>query len=115
MKTETIVYCVVSLVLGMLLLHMLKGVCGCKAVEGQGTPRIPRPLKIIEWETRMSSNHQPTFPETSRYISEDTSNDKWVKNAQKQYVSPAAAAGYRHGFEYGSDWGPSDASNDSHL
>ena len=34
MKTETIVMCVVALLLGMLLYHMLKGVCGCKSVEG---------------------------------------------------------------------------------
>jgi hypothetical protein len=26
--------CVVALLLGMLLYHMLKGVCGCKSVEG---------------------------------------------------------------------------------
>lgn len=35
MKTETIVMCVVLFLLGMLLFHMLKGVCGCKVVEGQ--------------------------------------------------------------------------------
>ena len=26
--------CVVALILGMLMFHMLKGVCGCKTVEG---------------------------------------------------------------------------------
>ena len=36
MKSETIVYCVVALILGMLLAHMLKSVCGCKVVEGGG-------------------------------------------------------------------------------
>ena len=35
MNNQTIVMCVVALVLGMLLFHMLKGVCGCKVVEGQ--------------------------------------------------------------------------------
>ena len=35
MKTEQIVMCVVAILLGMLLLHMLKGVCGCKLTEGQ--------------------------------------------------------------------------------
>ena len=35
MKTETIVMCVVALLLGMLLANMLKDVCGCKTVEGQ--------------------------------------------------------------------------------
>jgi hypothetical protein len=34
MNTETIVYCVVALLLGMLLANMLKNVCGCKTVEG---------------------------------------------------------------------------------
>jgi hypothetical protein len=32
MKTETIVMCVVALLLGMLLANMLKSVCGCKTV-----------------------------------------------------------------------------------
>ena len=35
MNSETIVYCVVALILGMLLANMLKSVCGCKTVEGQ--------------------------------------------------------------------------------
>ena len=34
MKTETIVMCVVALILGMLMANMLKSVCGCKVVEG---------------------------------------------------------------------------------
>jgi hypothetical protein len=35
MKSETIVMCVVALLLGMLLANMLKSVCGCKnLVEG---------------------------------------------------------------------------------
>ena len=34
MKTETIVMCVVALILGMLMANMLKSVCGCKSVEG---------------------------------------------------------------------------------
>jgi hypothetical protein len=35
MNSETIVMCVVALILGMLLAHMLKSVCGCnKVVEG---------------------------------------------------------------------------------
>ena len=29
------VMCIVALVLGMLMFHMLKNVCGCKVVEGQ--------------------------------------------------------------------------------
>jgi hypothetical protein len=41
MKTETIVMCVVALLLGMLLANMLKNVCGCKTVEGQGDGNCP--------------------------------------------------------------------------
>ena len=37
MNNQTIVCCVVALLLGMLLANMLKNVCGCKVVEGQGT------------------------------------------------------------------------------
>ena len=36
MKTEQIIYCVVALLLGMLLVNMLKNVCGCKLTEGLG-------------------------------------------------------------------------------
>lgn len=35
MNNQTIVCCVVALLLGMLLANMLKNVCGCKVVEGQ--------------------------------------------------------------------------------
>ena len=34
MNNQTIVCCVVALLLGMLLANMLKNVCGCKTVEG---------------------------------------------------------------------------------
>ena len=40
MKTETIVMCVVALLLGMLLFHMLTNVCGCKTVEGQHSREV---------------------------------------------------------------------------
>jgi hypothetical protein len=36
MNNQTIVCCVVALLLGMLLANMLKSVCGCKLTEGQG-------------------------------------------------------------------------------
>ena len=35
MNSETVVMCVVALILGMLLANMLKNVCGCKVVEGK--------------------------------------------------------------------------------
>ena len=42
MNSETIVYCVVALILGMLLANMLKNVCGCKnVVEGSSDCSCP--------------------------------------------------------------------------
>ena len=35
MNTDQILMCLFALILGMLLANMLKGVCGCKVVEGQ--------------------------------------------------------------------------------
>jgi len=37
MDTKTIVMCVVALILGMLMANMLKSVCGCNVVEGNGS------------------------------------------------------------------------------
>jgi len=44
MNSETIVMCVVALILGMLLAHMLKSVCGCKVVEGGSWHHLTRNL-----------------------------------------------------------------------
>ena len=42
MNSQTIVMCVVAFLIGMLLAHMLKDVCGCnKVVEGAAAPRLP--------------------------------------------------------------------------
>ena len=35
--------CIVALILGMLMFHMLKNVCGCKTVEGVTTPTCGKP------------------------------------------------------------------------
>ena len=64
MKTETIVMCVVALLLGMLLANMLKNVCGCKTVEGQhkrfdfSTHRaqLPPPGAASRFETEIAMN-----------------------------------------------------------
>jgi hypothetical protein len=49
MKTETIVMCIVALILGMLMANMLKDVCGCKnLVEGQSTGRTERAMKAAD-------------------------------------------------------------------
>ena len=42
MNNEQILMCVVALVLGMLLANMLKSVCDCKVVEGQGGDPVRR-------------------------------------------------------------------------
>uniref|UniRef100_A0A6C0C6A8 Uncharacterized protein n=1 Tax=viral metagenome TaxID=1070528 RepID=A0A6C0C6A8_9ZZZZ len=43
MNHQTILCCVVALILGMLLANMLKNVCGCKLVEGQSSWRTNIP------------------------------------------------------------------------
>lgn len=47
MNSETIVYFVVALILGMLLFHMLKGVCGCKVIEGYTKPLDSKDLAKV--------------------------------------------------------------------
>ena len=49
MKTETIIYCIVALLLGMLLENMLKNMCGCKTVEGQNGSGIVAKLQNPAW------------------------------------------------------------------
>ncbi len=48
MGTEQIMYCIVALIFGMLIFHMLKSVCGCNNVEGLSSqtpaPAPPPPL-----------------------------------------------------------------------
>ena len=49
MNSEQIFMYVVALILGMLLADMLKGVCGCKVVEGQfNTPECQSCLSWAE-------------------------------------------------------------------
>lgn len=55
MKTETIVCCVVALLLGMLLANMLKSVCGCKTVEGNGACVAKKPLR--RWKLQCPRYH----------------------------------------------------------
>ena len=47
MNSQTIVMCVVAFLIGMLLAHMLKNVCGCKTVEGTGDDSRPPPNDCI--------------------------------------------------------------------
>ena len=41
MDNQTIFFCVIALLLGMLLANMLKNVCGCKLVEGLTCSECP--------------------------------------------------------------------------
>ena len=63
MKTEQILMCVVSLILGMLLFHMLKGVCGCKIVEGAestSTETGNSPSNVSEVGPNTGSGNSPS-------------------------------------------------------
>ena len=57
MKTETIVYCVLGLLLGMLLANMLKSVCGCKTVEGQILTSLSESLGTLPVNAPISPNY----------------------------------------------------------
>ena len=68
MKTESIVMCVVSLILGMLLANMFKDVCGCNIVEGggNGMPVVnthTRRHSIADFSTTPSSGSVPSQSE----------------------------------------------------
>ena len=55
MNSETVVYCVVALILGMLLANMLKSVCGCKTVvEGQEKDDCTKCIE--EWDLEGSGD-----------------------------------------------------------
>ena len=59
MNSQTIVMCVVALILGMLLANMLKSVCGCKVVEGLDGDTNPICIDIAKrWHTRQISHDQ---------------------------------------------------------
>ena len=51
MNSQTIVMCVVALLLGMLLANMLKSVCGCKTVEAlQGNAACWHPESVWTYD-----------------------------------------------------------------
>ena len=67
MNSETIVMCVVALLLGMLLANMLKNVCGCKNVVEGNAPLPCNTLHVgpggSNWDpgqSGASDSHQPT-------------------------------------------------------
>ena len=63
MGTDTIVYCVVLFLLGMLLANMLKNVCGCKVVEGQWLDRYVTPDELKEARNNIDIlKHAPFAP-----------------------------------------------------
>ena len=70
MKTDTIVCCVVALLLGMLLANMLKNVCGCKLVEGQNR----NPDKPVKFDS-LSPEDRRTVPLTLKDLTTATGCD----------------------------------------
>lgn len=72
MKTDTIVMCVVALLLGMLLANMLKDVCGCKVVEGQ-SPQS-RHMEILEEIGSMWLEHLDSRGSDGPVTSEELNN-----------------------------------------
>ena len=66
MGTDQIMYCIVALILGMLMFHMLKNVCGCKTVvEGSFSSDIKSDWKYVfegKPDTRPDSDTNPIIP-----------------------------------------------------
>ena len=71
MNTQTILMCVVAIILGMLLANMLKNVCGCKVVEGQGNAG-----------DRSSPEVQLDLPTCLRVLKEPANDDIARRNTQ---------------------------------
>ena len=65
MNFETIIYCIFAVILGMLVFHMLKNVCGCKVVEGQEGNMCPPSGEDIPIGATGSSNGSNTISITS--------------------------------------------------
>ena len=71
MKTETIIMCVVALILGMLMANMLKSVCRCNTVvEGLplSLPSLPFQIQLMEndIENTVSDAYTHTLGESDR-------------------------------------------------
>ena len=58
MGSEQILLYVVALILGMLLANMLKGVCGCKVVEGQRTDTMQSDYEEISSPTNVANQER---------------------------------------------------------
>jgi len=58
MGTDQIMYYIVALILGMLMYHMLKSVCGCKTVEGGG--KITLPPAALQCISKCNAKTNPT-------------------------------------------------------
>ena len=63
MNSETIVMCVVALILGMLMANMLKSVCGCGVVEGSEYSSI-----IDDYKKRFGGESKKVCPEIMKMI-----------------------------------------------
>ena len=82
MNTESIVMCVVALILGMLMANMLKNVCGCKVVEGQISIECPDLDQVcpIGGEIQQEEIQKVNPDVTTRSIYVETPCAKCVQN-----------------------------------
>ena len=78
MNSQTIVMCVVALLLGMLLTNMLKSVCGCKTVEGQLGCIDPDP-KVVNIVDRMGDFTGMSLGDHRFCFSNDVHNTVFAK------------------------------------
>ena len=58
MKTEQILMCIVSLILGMLIAGMLKNICGCKIIEGYPREHVMGQMQGLKWN---NNEHKGNF------------------------------------------------------
>jgi len=103
MKTDQIVMCVVALLLGMLLANMLKNVCGCKVVEGQGNSPPPAYAPVGDPSVTPGAPGAPSSRITSflNTLAKESSNDSLGARARR--VQQGAQTGVAAGIWAGDD------------
>ena len=76
MNSDTIVYCVVALLLGMLLANMLKNVCGCKTVEGSNHESTNSGIVCTDLDASCLKKMPACNDITDGYVIDVTMNNK---------------------------------------
>jgi len=74
MKTEQILICIVSLILGVLLENILKNVCGCNNVEGLFNKPIIKPSKDYTIEELKQYFPETAYPHLNKPYVRDALN-----------------------------------------